>query len=310
MGANVCKGEKVLDEATNNHKRIELELKKDKAEEKKSSKYFCLELINYRYMIHTNYIIIYHYIVKGIIALKMDIPDDEKQIIKIINQISSCVCVSEACKRLNDFYVPDNTTYLFAESDRILQPQYKPTEKDVLHARASTTGVHEITFAFRKFGIRLIDVGGQKTERRKWIHCFENVTAILFVVSLSCYDQYMEEDPTKNRMEDSVDLFNSMYKNGFLHKCSFILFLNKKDLFEEKLKHVPLSKFLPQYTGDNNYDSALEFLQRLYLDCQNDDARHIYNHVTNATDTKNVQFVFGAACDIILQNNLTRAGMT
>lgn len=43
----------------------------------------------------------------------------------------------------------------------------------------------------------LIDVGGQKTERRKWIHCFEDVTATLFVVSLACYDQFLEDDPTK-----------------------------------------------------------------------------------------------------------------
>jgi guanine nucleotide-binding protein subunit alpha len=40
----------------------------------------------------------------------------------------------------------------------------------------------------------MVDVGGQKSERRKWIHCFQDVTSILFLVSLSGYDQCLVED--------------------------------------------------------------------------------------------------------------------
>lgn len=40
----------------------------------------------------------------------------------------------------------------------------------------------------------MVDVGGQKSERRKWIHCFQDVTSILFLVSLSGYDQCLIED--------------------------------------------------------------------------------------------------------------------
>ena len=40
----------------------------------------------------------------------------------------------------------------------------------------------------------MVDVGGQKSERRKWIHCFQDVTTILFLVSLSGYDQCLVED--------------------------------------------------------------------------------------------------------------------
>lgn len=43
-------------------------------------------------------------------------------------------------------------------------------------------------------GTRMIDVGGQRSERRKWIHCFENVTAVLFLVAISGYDQCLTED--------------------------------------------------------------------------------------------------------------------
>ena len=39
----------------------------------------------------------------------------------------------------------------------------------------------------------MVDVGGQRSERRKWIHCFENVTSIIFLVALSEYDQILFE---------------------------------------------------------------------------------------------------------------------
>jgi len=39
-------------------------------------------------------------------------------------------------------------------------------------------------------------VGGQRSERKKWIHCFEDVTAIIFCVAMSEYDQVLHEDET------------------------------------------------------------------------------------------------------------------
>ena len=41
--------------------------------------------------------------------------------------------------------------------------------------------------------IRMVDVGGQRSERRKWIHCFENVTSVMFLVAISEYDQTLVE---------------------------------------------------------------------------------------------------------------------
>ena len=41
---------------------------------------------------------------------------------------------------------------------------------------------------------RMFDVGGQRSERKKWIHCFEGVTAIIFIVAMSEYDLSLAED--------------------------------------------------------------------------------------------------------------------
>lgn len=57
-----------------------------------------------------------------------------------------------------------------------------------------TTGITETVFDLGTLTYRMFDVGGQRSERKKWIHCFENVTALLFLVAISGYDQCLVED--------------------------------------------------------------------------------------------------------------------
>lgn len=84
--------------------------------------------------------------------------------------------------------------YFFADLDRLFEPSYAPNEQDIVHARARTIGITETIFHLRDHEMLMVDVGGQKSERRKWIHCFQDVTSILFLVSLSGYDQCLIED--------------------------------------------------------------------------------------------------------------------
>lgn len=54
----------------------------------------------------------------------------------------------------------------------------------------------------------MFDVGGQRSERKKWIHCFENVTSIIFCVALSEYDQVLlEESSQVGRSHSSHKMF-------------------------------------------------------------------------------------------------------
>jgi guanine nucleotide-binding protein subunit alpha len=114
-----------------------------------------------------------------------------------------------------------------------------------------------------------VDVGGQRSERKKWIQCFDNVTAggcpfpppphcpVLFVISLSEFNQVLYEDANTNRMEESLKLFEEILSCIFFQKTPFVVFFNKVDLFREKLKSVQLSDFLPDYTGQNGYDESV-----------------------------------------------------
>lgn len=70
----------------------------------------------------------------------------------------------------------------------------------MLHSRLRTTGIIETLFALGQLNFRMMDVGGQRSERKKWIHCFEGVQCLLFMVALSSYDQSLLEDQNAVRL--------------------------------------------------------------------------------------------------------------
>ncbi|KAF5898684.1 guanine nucleotide-binding protein G(o) subunit alpha, partial [Clarias magur] len=168
--------------------------------------------------------------------------DDVKQFKPIVysNTIQSLFSILKAMETLTIDYLDS--------LDRIGAADYMPTEQDILRSRVKTTGIVETHFSFKNLNFRLFDVGGQRSERKKWIHCFEGVTAIIFCVAMSGYDQMLHEDETTNRMHESLMLFDSICNNKFFVDTSIILFLNKKDLFGEKIKKSPLTMAFPEYT--------------------------------------------------------------
>ena len=63
----------------------------------------------------------------------------------------------------------------------------------------------------------MFDVGGQRDERRKWIQCFNDVTAIIFVTACSSYNLVLREDPSQNRLKESLELFKSIWNNRLVY---------------------------------------------------------------------------------------------
>merc|ERR1719245_1128058 len=186
---------------------------------------------------------------------------------------------------------------------------YQPTEQDILRTRVKTTGIVEVHFSFKNLNFKLFDVGGQRSERKKWIHCFEDVTAIIFCVAMSEYDQVLHEDETTNRMQESLKLFDSICNNKWFGDTSIILFLNKKDLFEEKILRSTLQICFPEYAGAQEYGEAAAYIQAQFEAKNKSTTKEIYCHMTCATDTQNVQFVFDAVTDVIIANNLRGCGL-
>uniref|UniRef100_A0A914CE25 Guanine nucleotide-binding protein G(I) subunit alpha n=1 Tax=Acrobeloides nanus TaxID=290746 RepID=A0A914CE25_9BILA len=102
--------------------------------------------------------------------------------------------VQECFMRSREYQLNDSAPYYLNALDRISQPGYIPTQDDVLRTRVKTTGIVETHFTYKDLHFKMFDVGGQRSERKKWIHCFEGVTAIIFCAALSEYDMVLAED--------------------------------------------------------------------------------------------------------------------
>eukprot|EP00126_Sphaerothecum_destruens_P001910 Sdes_comp15344_c0_seq1m4210 len=235
---------------------------------------------------------------------------DMKLFHEYTNIIWNDAAIQQCLSKRNVLLVEDSAQYFYDHLERICSLDYIPTEQDILRSRIATSGIIEYRFNFGETVYRMIDVGGQRSERRKWIHCFENVTAIIFVVALSEYDMVLAEDRNHNRMRESLALFDKIINYEWFRSASIILFLNKKDVLAEKVKTSPISAYFPEYYGDTqDVNSVQEFILDMYVDLNRSETKPIYPHFTCAPDTTNIKFVFEAVADTILTNNLRGYGL-
>lgn len=207
------------------------------------------------------------------------------------------------------FYLIDSTHYLLSNIDRIVAPGYVPSVNDVLRTRKKTSGIFHFRFQTDQgSNIHMYDVGGQRSERKKWIHCFDNVTIIIFCVALSEYDQVLLEEGSQNRLEESLALFDSVVNSRWFARTSIVLFLNKFDVLESKLPYSPMEAHFPDYTGGQNVNNAAKYILWRFTQT-NRSGLTILPHVTEATDTSNIQLVFAAVEHTILENSLKDSGI-
>uniref|UniRef100_A0A8C6S9U8 Guanine nucleotide-binding protein subunit alpha n=1 Tax=Neogobius melanostomus TaxID=47308 RepID=A0A8C6S9U8_9GOBI len=212
--------------------------------------------------------------------------------------------------RRREYQISDNAKYYLSDLDRITAPLYTPTLQDILRVRAPTTGIIEYHFDLSRVVFRMVDVGGQRSERRKWIHCFENVTSIIFLAALSEYDQVLYESENDNRLKESLALFKTILSYPWFQDCSTILFLNKTDLLEEKIAQSHLATYFPQYSGPNgNAEAAKKFIQQMYVNHHSGHEKSLYVHYTCATDTENIKKVFKDVKDTLFRDNMEKVGL-
>jgi guanine nucleotide-binding protein G(i) subunit alpha len=219
--------------------------------------------------------------------------------------------VQETWGQRSAFQIIQSNVEFIADVDRLAAPDYVPSTADMLRCRVRTSGIVEEQFLISGVTFKVYDVGGQRNERKKWIHCFEGVTAVIFVAAISEYDQTLFEMEGVNRMVEAIELFDDIANSPFFLDSSMILFLNKRDLFAEKIHKVPIASQKPfaDFSGaPGDYDAGADYFKRKFTEQMKDPDKSLFSHVTCALDTANVRVVFDSCNETIMRQNLASSG--
>jgi len=251
---------------------------------------------------------------KGSFEMLCEVPERatfSEELAAAIKLLWADPAIQATWERRNEFQVIESNELYFGKIDEIKEFEYMPTDEDILASRVRTCGIVEEHYVIDDVTFVVIDVGGQRNERKKWIHAFEAVNAVIFVAAISEFDQSMFEDETQNRMTDTLMLFDEICNSRWFQNTAMILYLNKRDLFEKKIKIKNIADVadFEDYAGKpNDFDAGVQYFLDKFLAQNHQKNKDIYHHVTCATDSDNVRVVFNACKDIILKANLEASG--
>ncbi|KAK4207214.1 putative guanine nucleotide-binding protein alpha-2 subunit [Rhypophila decipiens] len=193
-----------------------------------------------------------------------------------------------------------NFPYFMDHLDRIFSPGYIPSCLDLLNARLRTIGITETRFDHDGHEYRVYDVGGRRSERKKWIHCFENVDIILFQVNLGTYDEVLVEDSEQNQLKESLALFQSIRDSHWFRKTSMFLTFTKMDVFERKISRghgFPPKELFP-YEGDpTDVIAVRESITSQFLDGSKAHGDILVSYI-DATETLQAQRLLQTVCGV------------
>lgn len=222
----------------------------------------------------------------------------------------------------------DNLSYYLENIERIGvgTDRYEPTVNDYLNVKVRTIGVSSEYFRLFNCRFELVDVGGQRGEREKWIHYFANVLTVLFVTAISEFDQNLFEDKGTNREVESLQVLSDVINKEEFTNVGFVLFLNKLDLFEKKVcdkeyrndekgYNTTYEGQEPSQTEDETekkkaIEDCLEHTRSKYIDVIEVRAGDglVKSHFSTALNSQIIEQVFKDSRNTILNKKLAEGG--
>lgn len=167
-------------------------------------------------------------------------------------------------ERRNEYWLLDACPYYMEHAVRVAEADYEPTDEDIIMTRVRTTGIVEISYTHMDHTFTFVDVGGQRSERRKWLNVFDNVDAIVFLSSLAEYNQRLFEDVNVWRIKESLTLFQQIAGRKAFARTPIYLVLNKKDIFGDMLAETSLDEVFPEYKDGKDAAKATGFIEEQF----------------------------------------------
>ncbi|KAF8913503.1 guanine nucleotide binding protein, alpha subunit [Mucidula mucida] len=221
-------------------------------------------------------------------------------------------------------HIEETSGFFLNDLERVCASDYVPSDDDVVRARLRTTGVQEWRIRFsgsQAAGLHpdfgrdwvIYDVGGCRTMRHAWLPFFENINAIIFLAPLSPFDLPLSEDPTMNRLDDTMRIWRFIVATKLLSRTTLIVFLNKCDLLKRKLRSgAQFGRYVTNYSGENEIGPVVKWMRDKFKDLSkahapSDAVRAVYLYPTSVTDTKATAITLRTVHDGILRDHLRSA---
>ncbi|KAF2755987.1 G protein alpha subunit [Pseudovirgaria hyperparasitica] len=218
-------------------------------------------------------------------------------------------CMAKVLKHSagTDYTLDGEARYLFEQTSRIVQPHYEPTVEDILRTNDESRGIRETDFVFETFQMTIFDINTRQLgEQQKWIHAFETVTSIMFVVDLADYES-IHSDHDSGGMTESLTLFDSMVNSRWFSRSSVILFLTNMHAFRNKLLRTPFSSYFPDYTGPDDAAAILQYIIKRFNAC-NRCHLDFFPHVLELSDPVSLKLLLKAVQETTVNNALRTLG--
>mmetsp|Transcript_10455 Transcript_10455/g.20034 ORF Transcript_10455/g.20034 Transcript_10455/m.20034 type:complete len:365 (-) Transcript_10455:142-1236(-) len=234
----------------------------------------------------------------------------------IISNIWKDAGIQRCLHTVNDaeYEINDSACYFFENTFRICRKEYTPSTDDVIRVRSRTTGIYQESFEHDGHTYQLVDLGGQRSERRKWKSCFAkgDVNAVLFLAAISGFNIMVKEDRSITQIEEAYHLFQRFTSEKETSGIAVILFLNKYDIFTEKIKTVDITDcpLLKDFKGDcRDAEEAAVYIEGIFEKVREGKDKQWFCHFTDATNEELMKDVFWDIKEYVLHLSLLRAGL-
>jgi guanine nucleotide-binding protein G(i) subunit alpha len=204
---------------------------------------------------------------------------------------------------LTDF--DDNSVFLIESGDRVCSEDYAPSLSDAMRCYIPTEDAETYSFT-DGVTFEVIDVNGSEEARKEWIQHFDNVTAVVFCASLNEYDQLIDGEDGKNRLQAAIELWKDLANSKNFGGATKILFLTKSDLMSLKLQRTSFRKFFPAFDGEiEEFSAILDWIRHRFEEQLFDRDAYVYTHLARGIDARNVEAIWNAMRDLILHQTIS-----